>query len=135
MKLLLTLIFVIVFCPALFALENVQYHSLILWDGFLSDIRQMFTDVLKEFWVFFLSLFFVWLGLETVKKILEEKSELHDEKDEHKEFDKDKSDVTNEEKQETHQVFHHRERTERNSSAHRKLSVLEDEDMQKKDDY
>lgn len=124
-RILLVIVFAFAMSSMLSAAEAVNFGPIVNFDGIIEDISETFTDVLKEFWVFFLSLFFIWIALATVKKILDEKHK-HDEAE-------DEREQMNEKNQETYQAAHRREGEERNSTAYHREAVLEDNDPQKKD--
>ena len=77
-KILLALVFVIVFCSVVFAVtDDVNFDSLVSFDGFFEEVREFFTDVLREGWLLFLSLFFVWFAYDRLKRIADDRFEKH----------------------------------------------------------
>jgi len=42
---------------------EIEFQSLINFDDFFVPLKQWFTDILKEYWVVLLSIFFIWFTL------------------------------------------------------------------------
>jgi uncharacterized membrane protein len=57
--------------------KNVEMEALVNFDFVIGEIRETFTEILREYWAFFLTIFFVWFGIQCAKSFLDGKMEMH----------------------------------------------------------
>ena len=80
-RIIFFIIFGFVFGSAVFGQQPgnapapVEFAPLINWDDVFDGITSWFTDILKEYWVLLLSIFFVWVAFMTMLSFLQGRAE------------------------------------------------------------
>jgi len=76
-RILFAMIFGYIFGAVVFGQQpvNVELQPLINFDGVIDEIMGLFGDVLKEFWLLFLSMFLIWFMFNCLMSFLQNRVE------------------------------------------------------------